>query len=102
MKDQIKISMAFLGLLVGAGFATGLEVIQYFVSFGFYGLWGVLLSGVVMAVAGAVILHLGSYFLADEHNSVFRRVSHPALSRTLRVRTSRHHQRPHRTARKRR
>lgn len=102
MKDQIKISMAFLGLLVGAGFATGLEVIQYFVSFGFYGLWGVLLSGVVMAVAGAVILHLGSYFLADEHNSVFRRISHPALSRTLRVRTSRHHQRPHRTARKRR
>lgn len=38
-----------------------------------------------MAVAGAVILQLGSYFLADEHNSVFRRIAHPTLSRTLDV-----------------
>lgn len=85
MKEQLKISMAFLGLLVGAGFATGLEVIQYFVSFGFSGLWGALLAGVVMTVAGAVILQLGSYFLADEHNSVFRRIAHPAVSRSLDV-----------------
>ncbi|HIW91728.1 MAG TPA: hypothetical protein H9870_08720 [Candidatus Corynebacterium avicola] len=77
--------MAFLGLLVGAGFATGLEVIQYFVSFGLNGLWGALLAGVVMTAAGAVILQLGSYFLADEHNSVFRRITHPAISRSLDV-----------------
>lgn len=85
MKEQLKISMAFLGLLVGAGFATGLEVIQYFASFGLNGLWGALLAGVVMTTAGAVILQLGSYFLADEHNSVFRRITHPAISRSLDV-----------------
>lgn len=80
MKEQLKISMAFLGLLVGAGFATGLEVIQYFASFGINGLWGAVLAGVVMAVAGAVILQLGSYFLADEHKAVFRSITHPAVS----------------------
>ena len=85
MKEQIKISMAFLGLLVGAGFATGLEVVQYFVSFGVNGLWGALLAGVVMMVGGAVILQLGSYFLADDHNSVFRGISHPVVSRSLDV-----------------
>jgi uncharacterized membrane protein YkvI len=85
VKEQLKISMAFLGLLVGAGFATGLEVIQYFASFGLNGLWGALLAGVVMTTAGAVILQLGSYFLADEHNSVFRRITHPAISRSLDV-----------------
>ncbi|MGO1949216.1 MAG: YkvI family membrane protein [Mycobacteriaceae bacterium] len=85
MKEQLKISMAFLGLLVGAGFATGLEVIQYFASFGLTGLWGALLAGVVMAVAGAVILQLGSYFLAEEHYRVFRGIAHPAVSRFMDV-----------------
>ncbi|MDN6510804.1 MAG: hypothetical protein L0K56_08885, partial [Corynebacterium sp.] len=60
MKEQLKISMAFLGLLVGAGFATGLEVIQYFASFGLSGLWGAVLAGLGMTVAGAVIRHLRS------------------------------------------
>ncbi|WP_420098254.1 hypothetical protein [Corynebacterium sp.] len=83
MKEQLKISMAFLGLLVGAGFATGLEVIQYFASFGISGLWGAALAGVVMAIAGAVILQLGSYFLADEHKAVFRSITHPVVSWTL-------------------
>jgi uncharacterized membrane protein YkvI len=83
VKEQLKISMAFLGLLVGAGFATGLEVIQYFASFGINGLWGAILAGVVMSVAGAVILQLGSYFLADEHKAVFRSITHPAVSWAL-------------------
>ncbi|MDN6326081.1 MAG: hypothetical protein L0J70_11805 [Corynebacterium sp.] len=83
MKEQLKISMAFLGLLVGAGFATGLEVIQYFASFGLSGLWGAVLAGLVMTVAGAVILQLGSYFLADEHKAVFRSITHPAASWAL-------------------
>ncbi|HIW95587.1 MAG TPA: hypothetical protein H9867_03755 [Candidatus Corynebacterium gallistercoris] len=75
--------MAFVGLTVGAGFATGKEVIQYFISFGTMGLWGALLAGVVMTIAGAVILQTGSYFLAKEHNMVFRSVSHPWVSRFL-------------------
>ncbi|MCP3426714.1 hypothetical protein NBM05_12050 [Rothia sp. AR01] len=83
MKEQVKISLAFVGLLVGAGFATGLEVVQYFISFGLTGLWGVLLAGVVMTAAGAAILQLGSYFLAREHNGVFREIAHPLVSRTL-------------------
>lgn len=75
--------MAFVGLTVGAGFATGKEVIQYFVSFGSMGIWGAVLSGVIMTAAGAVILQIGSYFLAEEHNFVFRNVSHPIVSKFL-------------------
>lgn len=83
MKRSISIALAFVGLMVGAGFATGQEVIQYFISFGLTGIWGVVLSGVLMTLAGAVILQLGSYFMADEHNKVFRNVSHPIVSRIL-------------------
>ena len=72
--------MAFVGLTVGAGFATGKEVIQYFMSFGLTGMWGVLIAGIVMTVSGAVFLQIGSYFLADEHATVFKRTAHPIIS----------------------
>lgn len=83
LKKTISIALAFVGLLVGAGFATGQEVIQYFISFGWTGIIGAVISGIVMSVAGAAILQLGSYFLADEHNKVFRNISHPVMSKIL-------------------
>lgn len=79
-RKTLNVSLAFVGLLVGAGFATGQEVIQYFVSFGVWGLAGTIASGIVMILAGAVILQLGSYFLATDHKHVFRNVSHPVVS----------------------
>ncbi len=82
---SLKISLAFVGLLVGAGFATGAEVIQYFVSFGAVGILGAAISGLLMTIAGAVVLQLGSMFLADDHQAVFRHVTHPAISRFLDV-----------------
>lgn len=83
MKDQIKIALAFVGLLVGAGTASGQELIQYFISFGISGIWGVLVSGVIMCVAGAVIFQIGSYFLAKEHGGVFTKILHPIVSRAF-------------------
>ena len=80
---SMKIALAFVGLLVGAGFATGKEVIQYFVSFGYWGIVGAVIAGIVMAGAGAVILQLGSYFLAREHKFVFNNLTHPIVSKFL-------------------
>ena len=77
------LALAFVGLLVGAGFATGQEVIQYFVSWGYWGLIGAVITGAIMSFAGAVLFQWGSYYLADEHNYVFRKVTHPLMSRVL-------------------
>lgn len=79
------ISLSFVGLLVGAGFATGQEVVQYFTSFGAMGIWGTVIAGAVMTLAGTVFLQLGSYFHASEHNRVFRQVTHPIMSKMLDV-----------------
>ena len=79
------IALAFIGLLVGAGFATGQEVVQYFTAFGINGVWGIAVAGVIMTLAGTVFLQLGSYFHASEHNAVFRKVSHPIVSKMLDV-----------------
>lgn len=80
IKRITAIALAFVGLLVGAGFATGAEVIQYFLSHGWKGLVGAIMAGLIMAAAGGVILQIGSYFLAEEHNRVFRNVAHPVVS----------------------
>ncbi|AHI20246.1 hypothetical protein CCASEI_08415 [Corynebacterium casei LMG S-19264] len=69
--------------MVGAGFATGQEVVQYFSSFGINGVWGIIIAGVIMTIAGTVFLQLGSYFHASEHNAVFRKVTHPIVSKLL-------------------
>lgn len=83
MMRSFKIALAFVGLLVGAGFATGQEVIQYFISFGAIGILGAVVSGIIMAVAGAAIIQVGSHFLANDHNMVFRNVAHPVVSKFL-------------------
>lgn len=80
MKQSMSIAMAFVGLLIGAGFATGKEMMQYFVSFGSTGIWGLVVTGVIMVIFGAVVLQIGSYFLADEHGAVLKNVAHPRLS----------------------
>ena len=87
-KKTTQVALAFIGLMVGAGFATGQEVIQYFVSFGLWGLAGAVVAGILMITAGAVIINIGSYFLADEHLGVFRSVSAPVVSRFLDISVS--------------
>ncbi|WP_412099623.1 hypothetical protein [Corynebacterium aurimucosum] len=82
-KRAVAISMAFIGVVVGAGFASGQEAIQYFVAFGNMGLWGVLLAAALMIITGVAILQLGSYFQADEHTAVYDKISGPIVSRVL-------------------
>ena len=48
--------MAFIGVVVGAGFASGQEAMQYFVAFGNWGLWGIALAAGLMMITGVSIL----------------------------------------------
>lgn len=80
--------MAFVGLIVGAGFASGQEMLQYFVAFGRWGIIGAVIAGVLMALTGMICLQLGSYFQAEEHRSVLEKVTLPWMSRILDVAVS--------------
>lgn len=75
--------MAFVGLIVGAGFASGQEVLQYFVAFGNFGIVGAILAAGVMMLSGMAAVQLGSYFLAGDHSAVLNRIAHPLLARAL-------------------
>lgn len=77
LKRAVGIGMAFIGLIVGAGFASGQEMLQFFVAFGIRGVIGAVIASVLMIISGIAALQLGSYLLAKEHTVVFRRVSNP-------------------------
>ncbi|WP_175935164.1 hypothetical protein [Corynebacterium sp. Marseille-P4321] len=87
MGKTIKVALALVGLTVGAGFASGQEVIQYFLAFGYWGIAGAAVAGLIIAVFSAWVYQLGSYYLADDHSVVFRSVSRPWVAKYMDVAT---------------
>lgn len=87
IKRSLEISMAFIGVLVGASFASGREALQYFVAFGNWGIVGAILTSLAMMVAGITILQLGSYHRAKDHTSVFEAISGPVTSKIMDIGT---------------
>lgn len=70
-KRAVAVAASFVGIVVGAGFASGMEALQYFVAYGTQGFYGIILAGVTMLFAATAFLTFGSYFRAREHNEVF-------------------------------
>ncbi|MCT2534954.1 hypothetical protein NC661_17530 [Aquibacillus koreensis] len=56
--NTLKIAAAYIGTIVGAGFATGQEVFQFFTSYGIQGIWGIILSAGLFYFFGYMILPL--------------------------------------------
>ncbi|NLB89438.1 MAG: hypothetical protein GX790_09515 [Syntrophomonadaceae bacterium] len=50
--------MGYIGAVIGAGFASGQDIIQFFVSFGLYGLKGVILAGILFGILGGMLLYI--------------------------------------------
>ena len=55
IKNILGIAMAFVGVVVGAGFASGQEILQFFSSFGYWGLLGGVVSGLCFTVLGMAV-----------------------------------------------
>ena len=68
--SAIKIAMVYVGTVVGAGFATGQEILQFFVYFGLGGFWGILLSTLLFVGYGYFIMALGRRFAAKSHREL--------------------------------
>ncbi|HWI54630.1 MAG TPA: hypothetical protein VNT57_02985, partial [Desulfobacteria bacterium] len=68
--STFKIAATYIGTVVGAGFASGQEVLQFFGLFGFNGLLGLLLATVLFALFGWAVLDLGMRLNARSHLEV--------------------------------
>lgn len=70
MKKSLQIGGAFVGLIVGAGFASGQEIMQYFTSFGVWGIAGGLIATIAFAFLGMTLAQLGSQLQTTSHKGV--------------------------------
>src|SRR5699024_1078104 len=75
MKRIFLIGSAFIGIIVGAGFASGQEILQYFTSFGTLGILAGIVSTVLFAYVGMMLVWLGSIFKAEGHNDVIHKLT---------------------------
>ena len=75
VKNILRIGSAFIGVIVGAGFASGQEVLQYFTSFGLMGIFGAITATVLFSYIGMVLVWLGSHTKTTSHKEVIYRIS---------------------------
>ena len=68
----LQIGGALVGTLVGSGFASGQEVMQYFTAYGIPGIWGAVLTMLLFALMCAAVTYYGWKFAKSEHFSAFR------------------------------
>lgn len=54
----VQIAAVYIGTIVGAGFATGREIVQFFSQYGFYGFAGIIMTGYLFIILGTKIMLL--------------------------------------------
>lgn len=69
-----QIAMAYIGTVVGAGFATGQEILQFFTRFGASSYWGIFIAGLLFILVGRKVLLYGSELRAGSYSVLIRHV----------------------------
>ena len=62
-----QIAAVYVGTVVGAGFATGREIVEFFSRFGFIGLISILMSGYLLVVLGSKLMRLAAHIKAESY-----------------------------------
>lgn len=58
-RSVVKIAGAYMASIMGAGFATGQEILQFFTGQGIMSLWGTLVTTVLLSLMGALFMKHG-------------------------------------------
>ena len=82
-KKSLIIMLAYVGVVTGAGLASGQELLQYFVSLGIPGLVGAGVVGLLHTLIGGVLLQLGSHYMATDHSEVFGEITNKYMSKFM-------------------
>lgn len=68
----LTIAAAFIGTVVGAGFATGQEVLQFFTFFGWKGFLGIAIATILFCFFGISIMRISRELKANSHSELVR------------------------------
>lgn len=77
------VAAAYIGTVVGAGFASGQELLRFFTHHGGWGVAGLLAASALFAWLGATVLELGHRLGARSHEEVLRALGGPVLGRLI-------------------
>ncbi|WP_027717103.1 YkvI family membrane protein [Desulfovirgula thermocuniculi] len=62
VKESFQVAVLYVGAVIGAGFASGQEILQFFMVFGYRGLWGAALVTFLFALLGfSLMLSVGAH-----------------------------------------
>ncbi|MCK1992684.1 hypothetical protein GW626_06660 [Peribacillus muralis] len=62
-----QIAAVYVGTVVGAGFATGKEIVEFFTRYGFYGFLGILIAGYIFIFSGTKIMLVSARINASSY-----------------------------------
>nr|WP_072536328.1 hypothetical protein [Anaerococcus mediterraneensis] len=82
-KKVFTLMLAYVGVLTGAGLASGQELLQYFVSLGISGMVSMIVVAILHIIIGGVLLILGSHYLATDHSEVFDEITNKFISKFM-------------------
>ncbi|SHJ83250.1 YkvI family membrane protein [Desulfofundulus thermosubterraneus] len=77
MKKALSIAGAYIGIVVGAGFVSGQEILQFFTWFGWWGILGGLIATFLFCFYGVQLLELGQEMQATSHKDSIYRICGP-------------------------
>ena len=75
--------MGYLGAVIGAGFASGQEIVQFFVRYGPEGAKGVLLAMLLFAICGGMLLYVAHGQKAANYQDILRYLLGKNLGRAI-------------------
>ncbi|NLW02120.1 MAG: hypothetical protein GX027_02505 [Clostridiaceae bacterium] len=78
--SALRVAGTYIGTVVGAGFASGQEVLQFFVCFGNAGIAGLLVVTVLFMVLGFMVMETGNRVHAESHLDIVEATSGRILS----------------------
>ncbi len=85
IKNILGIAMAFVGVVVGAGFASGQEILQFFSSFGYWGLLGGVVSGLCFTILGMAVGELSQVSVSHSFKEGLYLICGPRLGMVVDV-----------------
>ena len=69
-KKSILVAFTYMGTVIGAGFASGQEIVRFFTLFGPNSIGGIILAALLFAILGTIILLLGLRLRANSSAEV--------------------------------
>ncbi|MFC4320544.1 YkvI family membrane protein [Litchfieldia salsa] len=66
-KETFQVAAVYVGTVVGAGFATGREIVEFFTQYGIYGLIGIFISGTLFMWLGSKMMIISKEIRAESY-----------------------------------